>query len=398
MPSSHSLRIGWNQRLSCRAAISTPRCRSRAAFGTPVFPPAQLSDDHLRAVRHEEGDAVALHDPARREPRGEAIAQPVQLPVRQPGTLEDRRRMAWSFGSGRLHDVHEGLLRVRRQGRRHPVVVVGKPGPLHEGFCRPRAESASRALVGNDLQVSEIPAGAVPHPQADQSLRAVAQLGDHQTGLFRVADEDAHFGTRDDHAHMEPSVGVRRGTHGLLEGSRPLGSQLLPCIGRMRYVLYGVAVPRRVFRAEVERTQVNRVVRRAIEPMKGDTDKALPLYVFASDVKLDGPVTELDPFEIRHALTGLLVEPNTLPGPIAQSTHAAVEDLDVVGLDGSLLSRDAGSSKQDDKSRHVHRRPLLLGSLVPQLLHIDTLATLHGRPNVYTGRRTWDVAVCPFPK
>src|SRR3989441_4841875 len=123
----------------------------------------------------------------------------------------------------------------------------------------------------------------------------------------------------------------------LLEGSRPLGSQLLPCIGRMRYVLYGVAVPRRVFRAEVERTQVNRVVRRAIEPMKGDTDKALPLYVFASDVKLDGPVTELDPFEIRHALTGLLVEPNTLPGPIAQSTHAAVEDLDVLGLDGSLL-------------------------------------------------------------
>src|SRR2546429_1863994 len=42
--------------------------------------------------------------------------------------------------------------------------------------------------------------------------------------------------------------------------------------------------------------------------------------------------------------------------------------------------------------------PSLLGSLVPQLLHIDTLATLHGRPNVYTGRRTWDVAVCPFPK
>src|SRR5205809_5122478 len=190
--------------------------------------------------------------------------------------------MAWSFGSGRLHDVHKRLLRVRRQGRRHPVVVVREPGPLHEGFCRPRAGSASQALVGNDLQVSEIPAGAVPHPQADQSLRAVAQLGDHQTGLFRVADEDAHVGTRDDDAHMEPSV--------------------------------------------------------------------------ASDVKLDGPVTELDPFEFRHALTGLLVEPNTLPGPIAQSTHAAVEDLDVVGLDGSLLSRDAGSSKQDDKSRHVHRR------------------------------------------
>src|SRR5206468_69267 len=78
--------------------------------------------------------------------------------------------------------------------------------------------------------------------------------------------------------------------------------------------------------------------------------------VFASDVKLDGPVTELDPFEIRHALTGLLVEPDTLPGPIAQCTHAAVALLDVLGLDGSLLIRYAGSSKQDDKSRHVHTR------------------------------------------
>src|SRR5437870_8798069 len=240
--------------------------------------------------------------------------------------------MAWSFGSGRLHDVHEGLLRVRRQGRRHPVVVVGKPGPLHEGFCRPRAESASRALVGNDLQVSEIPAGAVPHPQADQSLRAVAQLGDHQTGLFRVADEDAHLGTRDDDAHMEPSVGVRRGTHGLLEGSRPLGSQLLPCIGRMRYVLYGVAVPRRVFRAEVERTQVNRVVPRAIEPIKGDTVKALPLYVFASDVKLDGTVAELDPSEVRDAVARPFVETNALPVPVAEAANAAVEDHEVLGL------------------------------------------------------------------
>src|SRR5713226_7469479 len=41
--------------------------------------------------------------------------------------------------------------------------------------------------------------------------------------------------------------------------------------------------------------------------------------------------------------------------------------------------------------------PLFLGSLVPRLCHIDTLATLHGRPNVYTGRRTWDAAARPFP-
>src|SRR6266516_2850565 len=174
--------------------------------------------------------------------------------------------------------------------------------------------------------------------------------------LFRIADEDAHLWTRDHHTHMEPRVRVRRGIDGLFEDSRPLGSQLLPRIGWMRDVLYGVAASCRVFGLEVERAEVDGVIGRAIDPMKRNTDKALSLHVFASDVKLDGPVTELDPFEIRHALTGLLVEPNTLPGPVAQSTHAAVEDLDVLRLDGSLLRGDAGSSKQDDKSRHVHRR------------------------------------------
>src|SRR2546426_4442606 len=36
-------------------------------------------------------------------------------------------------------------------------------------------------------------------------------------------------------------VRIRHGTHGLLEAPRPLRSQLLPRIGRMRYVLNGVA-------------------------------------------------------------------------------------------------------------------------------------------------------------
>src|SRR5436190_16523268 len=197
---------------------------------------------------------------------------------------------------------------------------------------------------------------------------------------------------------MEPRVRVRRGIDGLFEDSRPLGSQLLPRIGWMRDVLYGVAASRRVFGLEVERAEVDGVIGRAIDPMKRNTDKALSLHVFAFEVKLDGAIAELDPSKVRDAVAGTFAETKALPGPVAETAHAAVEDLDVLGLDGSLLRGDAGSSKQDDKSRHVHRRPLLLGSLVPQLLHIDTLATLHGRPNVYTGRRTWDVAVCPFPK
>src|SRR6266516_2564120 len=174
--------------------------------------------------------------------------------------------------------------------------------------------------------------------------------------LFRIADEDAHLWTRDDHTHMEPRVRVRRGIDGLFEDSRPLGSQLLPRIRGMRDVLYGVAASRRVFGLEVERAEVDGVIGRAIDPMKRNTDKALSVHVFAFEVKLDGAIAELDPSKVRDAVAGTFAETKTLPGPVAETAHAAVEDLDVLGLDGSSLHGDAGSSKQDDKSRHVHRR------------------------------------------
>src|SRR5205823_10744489 len=110
------------------------------------------------------------------------------------------------------------------------------------------------------------------------SAGAVAQLLDDQTRLLRIADEDAHLWTRDDHTHMEPRVRVRRGIDGLFEDSRPLGSQLLPRIRGMRYVLYGVAASCRVFGPAVEGAEVDRLVGRAIDPMQGDIEKALSLH------------------------------------------------------------------------------------------------------------------------
>src|SRR5216683_877843 len=108
--------------------------------------------------------------------------------------------------------------------------------------------------------------------------------GERLTRLFCIADEDAHLGAGDDNAHMEPGIGVRRGTHGLFEDPRTFGSQLLPRIRGLRYVLYGVGVSREVVRPEVERAEVDSVVRRCIHPMKRNTDEALSLYVLASDV------------------------------------------------------------------------------------------------------------------
>ena len=67
------------------------------------------------------------------------------------------------------------------------------------------------ALGGNDLEVGEISAGGIAHPDSDQALLAVAQLVDGQAGFFRIADKDAHLRARDNHAGMEPGVRIRHG-------------------------------------------------------------------------------------------------------------------------------------------------------------------------------------------
>src|SRR4029077_1002555 len=143
----------------------------------------------------------------------------------------------------------------------------------------------------------------------------------------------------------------------LLEHPGPLRSQLLPRIGGMRYVLYGVAVSGRVCSAEIERAEVDRVVRRAIDPMKSDAHEALPLDVLASHVKLDGTITELHPTQVGDSVTGLFVEMHAFPGPIADARDAAVEDLQVLRRQGSLLSGGAGGGKQEDKTEPVHCVP-----------------------------------------
>src|SRR2546423_3745170 len=118
--------------------------------------------------------------------------------------------------------------------------------PASGRYPRRKINSLRSHLVWYDPEVGEIPAGAVSHPQAHQPARAVAEPGDDQTGLLRIAHEHAHLRTRDHHARVEPGVRVRRGADGLLENSRPFGSQLLPGIVGMRDVLYGVAVSCRV--------------------------------------------------------------------------------------------------------------------------------------------------------
>src|SRR5438093_675528 len=133
---------------------------------------------------------------------------------------------------------------------------------------RPRKPFGTRRLRRNDSEIREISAGGVPHPETNQAFLAVAQLVDHQARLLGVVDEDAHLRARDDHPHMKPSVRIRHGIDGPLVPLRLLRSQLLPRVGGLSDVLYGVAPSGRVFGSEIEWPEVDRIVRRSIDAVE----------------------------------------------------------------------------------------------------------------------------------
>src|SRR5207249_3634472 len=157
-------------------------------------------------------------------------------------------------------------------------------------------------------------------------------------------DEDAHLRARDDHPHMKPSVRIRHGIDGPLVPPRLLRSQLLPRVGGLSDVLYGVAPSGRVFRWEIEWPEVDRIVRRSIDAVERDTHETLLWDILASDVKLDRAVGELYPLQVGDALAGVFAETNALPGSVAKARDAAVEDLQAPGLDCSLLAGSVGGS------------------------------------------------------
>src|SRR5438093_13601879 len=98
-----------------------------------------------------------------------------------------------------------------------------------------------------------------------------------------------------------------------------LGPQLLPRVGRVGDVLDGADASCRVFRPEVERAEVDRVIGHAIEPVKSQADEALLRDVLASDIKLNRAVGKLNPFQVGHSVTGAFVEMNTSPSFVAEA-------------------------------------------------------------------------------
>src|SRR5258708_7562666 len=76
----------------------------------------------------------------------------------------------------------------------------------------------------------------------------------------------------------------------------------------MRDVLHAVAAPGRIVRLKVERAEIDRVVRRAVDAMERHPGEALLENVLALHVELDGAVGELNPWQERHAVAGAFTQ------------------------------------------------------------------------------------------
>ena len=70
----------------------------------------------------------------------------------------------------------------------------------------------------------------------------------------------------------------------------------------MRNVLHGSDASCRVFRFEVEWTEVNRIIGRPINAVESNPNEALLLNVLPFDIKLDRTVGELNPLHVRKAV------------------------------------------------------------------------------------------------
>src|SRR5688572_28157897 len=114
------------------------------------------------------------------------MANTLPLPANQVGSPCD----VLSFASGNARQI----------ARRRSTGSFPRAGPgfaLRRPLFRGTAGRAIDRLRGNDLEVGEVAGGVVPHPGTHPSLFPIAQLGDDQAGLLRLADEDAYLRVRD---------------------------------------------------------------------------------------------------------------------------------------------------------------------------------------------------------
>ncbi len=143
------------------------------------------------------------------------------------------------------------------------------------------------------FQICEIARRPVAHPKTDPTRLSVAQLLYLEAGCCSIVDEDAHLGMGDHDPDMHPSGRIGGRINRVLELLRSFRPELLPRVGRVGYVLHRVVASRRIRRSEIERAEIDGVVRFLIEPVKSDADKAPLEDIAAFHVEFDRPVRKL---------------------------------------------------------------------------------------------------------
>src|SRR4051794_18563344 len=144
---------------------------------------------------------------------------------------------------------------------------------------------------------------------------------------------------------MEPVVRIRHRFDWFLVLPRVVFSEFLPRMRRMGDVLHGTKGPCLVFSLEVERTEVDRVVGRAIDAMKRYTDEACALNVLALHIQFDGAIGEFDSRQVCRSFALSFAQTNTLSVALAEAADGPVGGIQAfpvgqetqIGLDRFLL-------------------------------------------------------------
>jgi hypothetical protein len=130
--------------------------------------------------------------------------------------------------------------------------------------------------------------------------RAIARVY-FGVGAIRFDPTDLDLFAADNDSQWHPSVWIDRLVHGVLEFLGTFLAKTLPRIHRPRDVLHGMLTANRIGRAEVERTEVDRLEGFVVLCMECHADKAALEEVAAFDLNLDGAFGEISPLDPHKA-------------------------------------------------------------------------------------------------
>jgi hypothetical protein len=159
-----------------------------------------------------------------------------------------------------------------------------------------------------NADVGEVAVAVVANPQANHAAIELPQLTDFERRRLHGSSEYLNLCAAHDDPERDPVGWHQRRIDGVLEFLREFLAQARPVVLWQGDVLHGVLVPRRICGAEVERSQIDDLVRVVILSVKRNADEALLKHVTPADIQFDRAFREVGGIDPDDPVAWLLRE------------------------------------------------------------------------------------------